>query len=97
MTTDNDWVIATRAATRKVELEVQRRHTEVEMEAIADRTWRAPFVTPTPVSEIANQMDIQPVVVLDQKRKACFDSKHRPVFHLEPNLEQCISEIQIDE
>ena len=94
LTADRDQLTATRASARQTELEAKRKVIEDELKAIADKTWTGAFTSPEPPSN--TQLTRHGGRDRTHKKTARFDPSLLPKFKAQDDLEQWISEIQID-
>ncbi|KAF8439658.1 hypothetical protein BGX38DRAFT_1273241 [Terfezia claveryi] len=90
---DRTHILDTQATTRQTELEARKKTIEDELKAIAEKTWKAPFKIHDQKLTISG---IKPDGTQQYKRTARFDPALMPKFKAEDDLEQWISEMQIE-
>ena len=93
LTTDRSQILSSQFLVRQTELEARKKMIDDELRSIADKTWKAPFENYDRRLVTANSArdgDTR------QWKTARFDPALMPKFRAEDDLEQWISEIQIE-
>ena len=81
---------STHANTREEELQAKRQLIDDELNAISNKTWKAPFED----NNTRNLLSRPPIP--QEKKKVRFEPKMPPKFNPEDDLEQWLTEVQLD-